>query len=324
MPCYEPRSIHYHPTEKTVNGGKLLVWNARDADALIPINIACGQCVGCRLERSRQWAVRCMHEAQLYDENCFVTLTYDDDHLPEAGLEHEHWQKFFKRLRQKIRRETLNECKVHGFTRSQTRQALKHASPRFYMCGEYGEQFGRPHFHACIFNYDFPDKKLFKKNRGHPIFTSKILESLWPYGYSSVAGLSFQSAAYVARYIMKKQTGDAAADHYEILNEYGEYVPIRPEYNKMSLKPGIGADWLKKFSSDVYPHDFVVVNEKKSRPPKYYDKLFEVSYPSDLEDVKFRRLQAAKKYQDNNTPERLGARLKVQLAKLAHLKRTLR
>ena len=170
--------------------------------------VACGQCVGCRLERSRQWAIRCVHESQMHEQNCFITLTYSDEFLPENGsLQLKHFQDFMKRLR----------FHVGG-------------GIRFFHCGEYGEENGRPHHHAIIFNHDFADKKVWKTNNGVVLYRSKILEELWPYGFATVGCVSFESAAYVARYITKKVNGDMADSHY---------LGREPEYITMSRRPGV-------------------------------------------------------------------------------------
>lgn len=263
------------------------------------LTLPCGQCQGCRLERSRQWAVRIMHEASLYEVNSFVTLTYNDEHL-KPSLNYSDFQKFMKRLRKK-------------------------QDVRFYMCGEYGSENWRPHFHACLFNCDFPDKKVWKKERGNNIYRSETLEKLWPFGYSSVGNLTFQSAAYVARYVMKKQTGHRSDEYYTRVDDVtGEVVKLTPEFNRMSLKPGIGARWYEKFKSDVYPRDYLVVDGVKTRPPRYYDKLFfreaSLQQASDLECFRYEKAQ---KYVDNNTDDRLAVREKVLEAKISRLKRSL-
>jgi hypothetical protein len=280
------------------------------------ITLPCGQCVGCRLEKSRQWAVRCMHEAQLHEDNCFITLTYNDENLPEdLSLNYDHFQTFIKDLR--------SYFKYH----------YKKTGIRFYMAGEYGESFGRPHYHACIFGINFSDRKYHKRTpSGFNIYVSKILESLWPYGYSSIGDVTFESAAYVARYIMKKQTGTkpnefgmTAKDHYTWCDlETGELKEKKPEFNKMSLRPGIGADWLKKYLPDVYPNDFVEVRGKKTTPPKYYDKIYKKLAPLEFDDLEYERhLKRLEKDKTEYTPERLEAKETVQLAKLSKLKRTL-
>jgi hypothetical protein len=230
-----------------------------------------------------------MHEASLHLENDFLTLTFDDHHLPaHGGLDYSIFQKFMKRLR-------------------------KHFSPatvRFYMCGEYGEKFDRPHFHACIFGVRFRDRSYFKTTEsGEKIYRSPSLESLWPFGHSSCGDVTFESAAYVARYIMKKINGPAGPKHYEKIDpQTGEVISRKPEFTKMSLKPGVGATWFARYRSDVYPHDYVVARGKKSRPPRYYDKLLEKIDPVLLEDLKFQRELNGRAHADDNTPERLAVR----------------
>ena len=193
------------------------------------------------------------------------------------------------------------------------------------MAGEYGENFGRPHFHACIFGYDFNDKKLWKRTpSGSIIYRSEHLETLWPFGYSSIGDVNFESAAYVARYIMKKITGKNAQDHYtEIDPNTGEITDRKPEFNKMSLKPGIGYQWLKRYKSDVYPHDYVVIRGKKVKPPKYYDKQYAKENPYEWDEVLYKREISAKLRYEDNTLERLAVKEKVTKAKLQKLKRNL-
>lgn len=244
-----------------------------------------------------------MHEASLYERNCFITLTYNDENLPADGsLHYDHFQKFMKRLRKLVK-----------------------GRVRFYMAGEYGETLGRPHFHACLFNYDFDDKVLFKRSpSGSDLYRSPSLERLWPFGYSSIGDVNFQSAAYVARYIMKKVNGRSAKDHYERVDEEtGEVLHLKPEFTKMSLKPGIGFDWYKQWKDDVYPDDFVVVNGKKVRPPRFYDKKFKVEHPEEFEVIEFKRESRARQRYADNTDERLAVKEKVAKARLQSLKRTL-
>ena len=142
MPCYSPliawRAKHINPSGKTS-----LVFNQRDAaQPDDPVQLPCGQCIGCRLEKSRQWAMRIAHESSLYDQNCFLTLTFSDEHLPQnLSVSKRDLQLFMKRLR-------------------------KHFAPRkirFFQCGEYGELNMRPHYHSILFNVDFPDKYLWRE-----------------------------------------------------------------------------------------------------------------------------------------------------------------
>jgi hypothetical protein len=298
MPCYHPLTAYQ------CADGSIVFQERRWFNTVKTLSLPCGQCIGCRLERSRQWAMRCMHEAQLHENNCFITLTYDNTHLPSDGsLHYQDFQRFIKRLRKKF-----------GNTRI-----------RYYMAGEYGENFGRPHFHACIFGHDFHDKKLWKRSpSGSMLYRSEDLELLWPFGYSSIGDVNFESAAYVARYIMKKVTGNNAKQHYtETDQETGEITTRKPEFNKMSLKPGIGYDWYKQYKNDVYPHDYVIIKGKKVKPPKFYDKKYKSDYPYEFDEILYKREINGKLNSEDNTLERLIVKEIVQEAKLQKLKRTL-
>ena len=188
---------------------------------------------------------------------------------------------------------------------------------RFYQCGEYGENTDRPHYHACLFNHDFNDKIKYSEKAGVPLYISEELTKLWPLGFSTVGAVTFDSAAYVARYILKKINGEKAEEHYKSLDRYtGEICEVIPEYTTMSRRPGIAAEWYKKFKVDVYPDDFVVMNGKAMNAPRYYDSLYEVDNPEKYEEMKSKRKKNADKHKDNNTPERLATREKVAKAKL--------
>lgn len=299
MPCYKPlnavRSLHKGPE------GKYAISFSESADG-VPIQVACGQCIGCRLERSRQWAIRCMHESQMHDDNCFITLTYDPEYLPaDQSLDVTHWQKFMKRLRKN------------------TGQKI-----RFFHCGEYGETEGRPHYHACLFGYDFPDKIPHSENHnGDTIYESPFLEKTWGLGFCTVGALTYESAAYCARYVMKKITGTAAADHYERMDvSTGEIYSLEPEYTTMSRRPGIGSGWYYAYKDDLYPDDYVVVNGKRARIPKFYDKYYEVENPTSYEVIKKKRTEEVMKCTDN-TADRLEVKRKVKEAQIKQLKRKL-
>lgn len=303
MPCDNPITVWRSKTGRDPSTGKWpIVFDRSKGYEDMQLEIPCGRCRGCRLERSRQWAIRCVHEASLWPQNSFVTLTYDDDHLPPGGtLVKRDVQLFLKRLRKRFSGQTI----------------------RFYMCGEYGELRSRPHYHIIFFNLDFPDKYLsphksrkrsFSLARKFPLYESELLNELWPYGIATIGGVTFETCAYTARYIMKKITGDIAEDHYK-----GRL----PEYNCMSRKPGIAYDWYQSFKDDVYPHDYVVIrNGLKCRPPRYYDHLFEIDNEEVFKRVKWRRKYKASKSPDNSY-ERRQVRITVRDAKLTKLIRPL-
>lgn len=256
------------------------------------------------------WALRCYHEASQHRDNCFLTLTYNDMHLPKHGtLVPDHFTNFMKRLRKKI-----EPVKI-----------------RFYGCGEYGEKTSRPHYHNIIFGYDFPDKKLHKVSpRGDRLYTSDLLNSIWtdpqtklPIGHALIGDVTFESAAYVARYCTKKINGEQAATHYQKVDpDTGEIIRLVPEFPRMSRRPGIGRNWLEHYTDDVYNGDFCEVRGKKLNPPKYYDKVLEQTDPKRARKIKAKRKLDAKRFQDNNTPERLAVRERIQIRKQERISRS--
>lgn len=246
--------------------------------------------------------MRCMHEAQFHRESCFITLTYDDVHLPLGGtLVKKHFQDFMKRLRW-----SLGEKRI-----------------AFFHCGEYGERLGRPHYHAVVFGHDFKDKVLHKRSEvpGEDLYRSEELARLWGHGFAVVGAVSSRSAAYTASYVVKKIGGELAKSHYRrIIPETGEVVQLVPEYATMSK--GIGKRWIERYHTEVYPDDFIVVGGKKALVPRYYDKQMQRIAPTKLRAVKLQRLEdgSTRKAKHEQTPERLAVREEVKTAAL-NLKR---
>jgi hypothetical protein len=299
MPCFSPIT-GYRSKYLSKNGKRPLVFNAKDGYTDLPVQIPCGQCIGCRLEYSRQWAIRCVHESQLYEANSFLTLTYNNENLPgDHSIDKREMQLFIKRLR-----------KATGL------------KLRYFLCGEYGDANNRPHYHALIFGYDFPDKLPWSKTRkGDLLFRSKELERIWTKGYAYIGHVTFESAAYVSRYIIKKQKGKDAPEYYEIINkETGEIFRQEKEFVLMSRKPGIGAEWLKLYKKDT-DKDFITIRGKKMKLPKYYDKYLETLDENDFHERKKERKKKSLKHKDNNTWERLEVRKQCQMAKLKLLTR---
>ena len=283
MPCFHPITARLY---RKLDGKQQVSFGAVPAgcDGLPyqMVQLPCGQCIGCRLERSRKWAMRCVAEASMHDENCFITLTYDDAHLPPDGsLQVKDFQDFMKRLRSRVKKPV-----------------------RFFHCGEYGELSQRPHYHAILFGVDFNDKELLQwKNHkklsssstlpdllsdvsssASRCLVSPCLQSLWPFGFSTVGQMTFESAAYVARYCLKKVTGKGADEYYN---------GRRPEYVTMSRRPGIAAEWFARFGSDVYPADFVWCRGVQCKPPRYFDDLFARQFPDEFAKIKARRQEMA-------------------------------
>ena len=244
-----------------------------------------------------------MHEASMHDSNAFITLTYADEHLPYGGtLVKPHFQKFMKRLRERIAPTKI----------------------RFFMCGEYGDKLMRPHYHALIFGHDFGDKRIYKSDRGVDLFTSDLLEDTWGKGHATTGEVTWESAAYCARYALKKRTGKEADEHYErIVESTGEVIQIEPEYITMSLRPAIGRGWFDSYQADLYPSDFVSHKGKKYRVPAYYDKLLEAEQPDELQRLKRLRQENAQKWAHEQTKDRLRAREACAEARHSQLHRGL-
>lgn len=224
----------------SVSGGFTL--SAKDAYRSMPMSVPCGQCMGCRLAKTAEWATRIMHEAQMHDISSFVTLTYNNENLPiDLSLDKTHLQLFLKRLR-------------------------KYLSPkkiRFFAAGEYGDISLRPHYHLIIFNYWPQDKELYKETEYGNLWTSVKLEKLWGKGFVTIGDVTFETAAYTASYVTKKITGDEMRFHYRGRN---------PEFALMSRNKGIGATWFDKFELQTKKLDSVVSRGFQRAVPQYYQK----------------------------------------------------
>lgn len=237
-----------------------------------------------------------MHEAQMHERSCFATLTYDRENLPENGsLELEHWQKFAKRLRKAI------------------------GPFRFFHCGEYGTLNKRPHYHALLFGADFSSDRLPLKSQSE-LYTSPTLARIWGMGMVTIGKVEFSSAAYVARYTLKKQGRPDPTYLERFDSNTGECWTVRPEYVTMSRRPGIGSKWFERYAGDVFPADEVVHAGRRYKPPRYYDS----KVPEDeLIEIKDRRREVAAKFAADDTPARLEVREKVAEARLGQLERRL-
>lgn len=248
--------------------------------------LPCGRCLGCRLDYSRQWAMRGVCELQMNSRSCFATLTYAPEHLPpDRSLQKEHYQKFFKRLRKA------------GFKFT------------YMIAGEYGEKLGRPHYHVIFFGEDFKKNSTMapvKQTKLMPLYCSPDLSKKWGMGHVVVGDVSFQSIQYVAGYITKKINGEKAAEHYQ-----GK----KPEFMKVSLKQPIGASWFDKYMSDVYPRDVFIYKGKEMRPPKYFQKRYAKLYPEKALELSVNREIFMESNSDQFTPEALHAKEEILISK---------
>lgn len=304
MTCYHPIKA-YRSREKDPSTGKYgITFNA--TKALIEgtsFAVPCGRCIGCRIDKSYQWAMRCLHEAQMHDQNSFITLTYDQQSVPvDYSLKLRDWQLFMKRLR-----------KNSG------------ANMRFFASGEYGDRGLRPHYHALIFGYDFPDKRFHRTTpRGDRLYVSDFLNETWGKGQlNEIGAVTFKSAAYTARYVIKKQGGDQADSHYMRVSPIdGNTYRVATEFAVMSRRPGIGTTWFDKFKTDAFPSDFLIIEGRKVKPPHFY--LNKISEAEQLKIKRERkRFSVQPRQKLNSTSERLKVREEVQSLRAKRLQRTL-
>ena len=272
MACYYP-SDGWISANANENGRFPITFDRKEAQQDAPIKVPCGRCIGCRLARSQQWGMRCHHEAQLHDENSFITLTYDDKNIPEnASLSPYDWNRFMRKLRKELAPKKI----------------------RFYMGGEYGTKalpgwqtlpgqktLGRPHYHAIIFGHQWDDLEIYAEKNGNIQYTSKKLEKTWGKGFVTIGQANYQSACYVARYCVKKIGGEMAEDHYTRINPVtGEKVTLEPEFARMSNRPGIGKDWFLRYWRD-FAKGYVTMNGIKHAVPPYYVDLMAEHYPDE-------------------------------------------
>lgn len=292
MPCNQP--LPAWRTKAPGESGRLgVTFTHQLADTSLKLEIPCGRCIGCRLERARGWAVRILHEAKLHTHNHFVTLTYDDASLPSTvqglpTLQPEHFTRFMKRLRQAQHRRLSGEGPTapspHPLPHRPSAGYIPTGGIRYYQCGEYGETTSRPHHHAILFNLYLPDLKpirLTRTKNAHALYTSEWLERIWTHGMISVGRVSFETAAYVAAYVTKKITGPKAESHYR-----GRV----PEYSTMSRRPGIGSRFAAQYEDEIYSNDSVIIRGIEMRPPKAYDRALEGRNPELYYQVRDNRL----------------------------------
>lgn len=286
--CTAPETYYKVDPEKNHGKGGL----TKDArKALVngsTITVACGKCIQCRLAYARSWALRCMHEVKTSGDGIFVTLTYRDEDLPgDWNLDYRHFQLFMHKLRKRLA-----------------------GAGRFLMCGEYGDEYGRPHYHAILFNCRPPDMEFYKTIDGNRFYTSEIIQELWPHGFVTIGDVTLDSAGYVARYSLKKVSGPQAGSAYQFVSEDGEVFDRDPPFLRSSLRPGIGYEWFQRYHMDVFPCDYLVYDGRKFPVPRYYSKLMERLDGASYERIvkKRKRSVVERKGHIDNTPRRLATR----------------
>lgn len=240
MRCTNPRTYGFMADGRSLTRSKRKFSKEYDT-----VQLPCGKCISCQLNYAREWAIRAIHEAQMYEKNSFITLTYSDEHLVSEKLQYEDFQKFMRRLR-KTQNDPIG----------------------IFVTGEYGSKTNRPHWHAIIFNWRPNDlKEHYKNGRGDQVYTSESLTDLWGKGHAELGSVTIDSAGYVARYAAK--AWDQSDEHYR------EYKPI----SKKSQKYAIGKKWLEKYWEDIFNYGELRVDGKKVPIPRYYIKWLKKNQP---------------------------------------------
>lgn len=237
------------------------------------------------------WSFRCLAEASLHQHNWFATFTYSDGNLPSRGaLQHRDWQLFAKRARRRL------------------------GPFRYLMCGEYGEKTHRPHYHALLFGLDLPDADRFSVRRGHPVYRSAIIERLWGLGLTELGTVTPQSARYCAGYVLKDSRPPEICDPFT-----GELSELPQPYGRMSLRPGLGDAWIRKYYPEVFTHGVCYSQDKKFPIPHRFKHILDEISPESFEDLQRLSIAKAMKSPDN-TKARLAVRERVALASYSRLK----
>lgn len=291
MPCFKPLTA-FQP----LAGGAVVFSEKKGCRE---IQIPCGQCIGCRCRRQNAWAVRAMCESQLHECNWFPTFTYATENLPMHGsLRYSDIQQCWRNLRKRV------------------------GSFRYFVAGEYGDSFGRAHWHALMFGLNLPDLERVNTSGDQPIYKSKILEEAWGKGFVYLGLVTPQSARYCASYTVKKVTGQRAEEHYQrVIPETGEIVSVAPEMARMSLKPGLGAAWLDKYWPEVVEHDGVCMDGKIHAMPRFFDKRLRAFSDEKLvaeieSKLDSERAKALERCSADLTRERLAVREQCAIARV--------
>lgn len=280
MACYHPI-----PARAGAGGAPPRLWPPiGEADITLP----CGKCIGCKTDRATQWAVRAEHEASMWRHNSFLTLTYDDEHLPkDQALTPGDLTLFLKRLRK------------HANSTRSVIDRDSSAGIRYLACGEYGALFARPHYHVLAFNCGFRDAYAIGKSRGHTLYESPELSRLWGAGIANFGKALPSSAAYIAQYSLKKQR---LANYVDADGVYRQ-----EPFFRVSTRPAVGAHWLETYATDVQ-HGYIVGKDGRRHPiPRYYRDQIKERLPELAERVALRIEQHRRTSTgDKRTPQRLA------------------
>ena len=280
--------------------------------------VPCGDCAGCQEAYSKDWATRCVLEAQKYKSNYFITLTYDEENAPRDDelvnkktgeiFENDNWEQahleerdmtlFLKKLRITWKRHYNwpKDKPENYYEEDVSKQFLElQEGIRFFYCGEYGGQTQRPHYHMILFNFPIPLEELTIRKidkEGNYHWECEKICNLWGKGHIDICEVNWDTCAYVARYVMKKQGGKKPDEYYY---ENGK----TPEFIRMSRMPGLGLDFFTKNFQKIYQNDEIILKGHREKiqpvkPPRYFDAKYDLINHKDLEAIKEQRKFIAK------------------------------
>lgn len=324
MSCTSPLKAYWRSASRDA-----ITFDVAKSATRIPFALPCGQCLGCRMEKARQWGLRCLNEAKMWPSSYYVTMTYNSDYMPLGGTVClRDVQLFMKRLRKAATGVPWENPLTGKITKS----------PRFFLGAEYGDDNRRPHYHALLFNVRFDDLREHGKNgRGEILYTSAHMSRLWgdgggTFGFCTLGAVTFESAVYCAKYALKQiklsdKSTPAAREEWErryvVYDADGLVYERDREFAVMSRCPGIGALYYEKYGQEIRDHDNVVVAGREVRPPRYYDTKSDAIDPARFAVVKSKRKRQAVLAKPDNTPERLAVKAKLLDIKVAQQERKL-
>lgn len=292
MRCTYPIIAYEIIGEKTKRGKSVIVFKKPTDKPYKTIEIGCGQCLMCRIEKAKEWQKRIIAESKMHKNNWFITLTYDNENLPVKEFVKIKFDQDTGEVLEMGEVATAHLVKkdVTDFKKrllEHYREKYGHTGIRFFYCGEYGEKTQRPHYHIIFFNLPIPDLQLYKLNRqGQAMYNSKTLTEKWGMGHVVIGSLTYESAGYVARYVLKKQKSNVI------------YEGREKEFTEMSRKPGIGKSYYEKYKDDIYKYDKMLIPKEFdqsfwTKPPKYFDELYHDEDQDKAYEVKLNRRKKA-------------------------------
>ena len=260
---------------------KVNSYNRRTNGRYLYEQIPCGHCWACKLNYSSQWATRIMVECLNSDHNYFLTFTYDEYSIPIPTETQYNGETF---INDGTWLGSLFPDDITKFINSLRKyfERKGHTGIKYFYAGEYGETTKRPHYHMILMNCPLDISQFYDfhiDGRGKEHWKSPEIEKYWDKGIIDIGEVEYASAAYVARYCMKKITDDPDKTKYWANGMY-------PEFVRMSRRPGIGSKYFNENMETIYKNDKLYVKNFHGKtievkPPKAWDKKFKELHPKE-------------------------------------------